>query len=169
MGEENRPGAVPVGTSCFAQVFAGGLGGTAKRIQFLNWRLAGKRRSAPGQLGISCGDVGKGVKRRVSFGQDHRDIVECRPMHLAGQRSADRLHLLKEPHCIGLGSPAPSGSPLLNRLKTELIRSQNNLSSQEGTRGGQQEPHHFWCQSWVRPAGATPSGAPKWVGEGGSS
>lgn len=143
--------------------------GEAKRIQFLNWRLAGKWRSAPRQLGISRGDLWKGVKRRVSFGQDHRDIVERRPTHLTGQHSADRLHLPKQPHCIGLGSPAPSGSPLLHRLKTELIWSQNNLSSQEGTRGGQWDPRHFWCHRWVCPAGATPSGAPKWVGEGGLS
>lgn len=108
--------------------------GEVRRIQFLNWRLAGKWRSAPGQLGISCGDLWKEVKRRASFGQDHRDIVERRPMHLAGQRSADRLHLPKQPHCIGLGSAAPSGSPLPNRLKTELIRRQHNLSSQEGSR-----------------------------------
>ena len=145
--------------------------GEAKRIQFLYWKLAGKWRSAPGQLGISRGDLcfTKEVKRRASFGQDHRDIVERRPMHLAGQRSADRLHLPKQPHCIGLGSAAPSGSPLLNRLKTELIRSQSNLSSQEGTRGGEQDPHHFWCRRWVCPTGATPLGAPKWVGEGGLS
>jgi len=143
--------------------------GEAKRIQFLNWRQAGKWRSAPGQLGISRGDLGKGVKHQVSFGQDHRDIVERRPMHLAGQRSTDGLHLPKEPRCIGLGSPAPSGSPLPNGLKTELVRSQNNLWVPAGTRGGQRDPQRFWCRCWVRPTGAAPSGAPRWVGEWGPS
>lgn len=162
------PGAFPVGTSCCAQVFAAGWG-QAKRIRFLNWRLAGKWRFAPGQLGISLGDVWKEVKHGASFGQHHRDIVEHRPMHRSGQRSAARLHLPKQLHCIGLGSAAPAGSPLQTGSTLSSCRGAGITSCPRSAQEEGAGLASFWCWYWLCPAGAASSEAPKWVGEGGLS